>query len=595
MLFAVTRGGVVSIWNLESERVTGYTTEMATETPGFLSQLFADPAVATTMLGGWDMNEDATAYRRWRGEVNKQDGTRRHLAFRYRMQPGLLLPEPHIWFIGLDITESLQAQRVQKTHEERLDLVVKAAKMGFWDWNAGTNEVYYSRECFELAGYDWQEFQPSYDKWLDLTHPQDRSLVANRVSECVNNICSEFSVEFRIRTKNGGYVWLFTQASASERDATGRATRIVGVVLDISARKRAEQDLKTALAKVEELKEALEEENLQLKQELQGTTFREEGGILSVSTAYKQVLQQVEQVAPTGTTVLILGETGTGKTLIANYIHRFGQRADKPLVKINCAALPENLIESELFGHEKGAFTGAYARKPGRFELADKGTIFLDEVGELPLELQAKLLRVLQDGEFEPLGGSQTRKVDVRVIAATNRDLAGLVKQGLFRADLFYRLNVFPIVNPPLRDRKEDIPLLVKHFVNRFNAKANKRVDVVPRRAMQALETYQWPGNIRELENIIERAVVLSTGNRLEIGDWFAGLSQRAEPTDETETSDDFETMEENERRHILAALRRTKGRVTGPQGAGRLLDINDKTLQSRMRKLGISRQHLFE
>jgi transcriptional regulator with GAF, ATPase, and Fis domain len=169
------------------------------------------------------------------------------------------------------------------------------------------------------------------------------------------------------------------------------------------------------------------------------------------------------------------------------------------------------------------------------------------------------------------------------------------VKQGLFRADLFYRLNVFPIVNPPLRDRKEDIPLLVKHFVNRFNAKANKRVDVVPRRAMQALETYQWPGNIRELENIIERAVVLSTGNRLEIGDWFAGLSQRAEPTDETETSDDFETMEENERRHILAALRRTKGRVTGPQGAGRLLDINDKTLQSRMRKLGISRQHLFE
>ena len=297
------------------------------------------------------------------------------------------------------------------------------------------------------------------------------------------------------------------------------------------------------------------------------------------------MLQQVERVAVTDTTVLILGETGTGKELIARAIHHHSARKDRPLVKVNCAALPPTLIESELFGHEKGAFTGALTRKMGRFELADAGTIFLDEIGELPLDLQAKLLRVLQDGTFERLGSVQTTTVDVRVIAATNRHLVQQVAAGHFREDLYYRLNVFPVTLPPLRERREDIPLLVWYFIAKCQGKLGKPIERIPERAMATLVAYHWPGNIRELANVIERAIILSPGTTLVV-DEALGSSELADPSILS-----TQPLEEVERVHILAVLDACQWRIKGEGQAAERLGLHPSTLYSRMKKLGIERQ----
>ena len=343
----------------------------------------------------------------------------------------------------------------------------------------------------------------------------------------------------------------------------------------------ANQKLVAAVDEVKQLKDRLEAENTYLQEEIQLEHNFEE--IITRSERFKTVLSSSEQVAGTDATVLILGESGTGKELLARAIHNISQRSDRPLVKVNCAALPANLIESELFGHEKGAFTGAISRKVGRFELADGGTLFLDEVGELPLELQSKLLRALQEGEFERLGSTTTLKVDVRVIAATNRDLQKEVENGSFRPDLFYRLNVFPIQSIPLRERKEDIPLLVKHFIDRYAAQIGKKIVSIPKRVINSLQGYHWPGNIRELENVIERSVILSTGRTLELGDWI--------PKTESQTiSTDFVTLHEFERKYILSVLQKTSWRVSGDKGAARILGMKPTTLESRMKKLGIRR-----
>ncbi|MCH9007238.1 sigma 54-interacting transcriptional regulator, partial [candidate division KSB1 bacterium] len=280
----------------------------------------------------------------------------------------------------------------------------------------------------------------------------------------------------------------------------------------------------------------------------------------------------------------ILGETGTGKELLARAVHNLSDRRDRPLVKVNCAALPANLIESELFGHEKGAFTGAVARKIGRFELADGGTIFLDEIGDLSLELQSKLLRVLQEGEFERVGNPQTTKVDVRIISATNRDLEKAIEDGSFREDLYYRLNVFPIQSPPLRERKEDIPILVRHFIKKFTAKTGKKIETVPQKVMDALQGYHWPGNVREVENIIERAVIISPGKQLKLEDWLSKtvISSKASH---------ISTLEEFEREHILEVLELARWRVSGESGAAKVLGLKPTTLEARMKKLGITRK----
>jgi len=339
--------------------------------------------------------------------------------------------------------------------------------------------------------------------------------------------------------------------------------------------------LQQALAEVERLKDRLQAENCYLQEEIRlNHNF---GEIIGQGSCLHKVLHLVEQVAATGANVLILGETGTGKELIARAVHDLSPRKGRPLVKVNCAALPANLIESELFGHEKGAFTGALMRRVGRFELADGGTIFLDEVGDLPLELQAKLLRVLQEGELERLGSPHTIRVDARVLAATNRNLKEAVAKGEFREDLYYRLNVFPIILPPLRQRREDIPLLARHFVAKFAKRLGKPIASVPGRVMERLQAYPWPGNIRELENVIERAVILSPGTALQIDETLdTGAAGSHIPS--------AVTLEEAERNHVRAVLEDTGWQIEGPGGAAQRLDVNPSTLRSRMRKLGIER-----
>ena len=367
--------------------------------------------------------------------------------------------------------------------------------------------------------------------------------------------------------------------------------KLMGAVVafrDITERKEAERaiqksntDLQNALVEVEQLKTRLEQENIYLQQEIKLTHNFEE--IISRSEKFRKVLTQVEQVAATDSTVLILGESGTGKELIARAIHNISKRKERALVTVNCAALPSALIESELFGHEKGAFTGAFTRKIGRFELADDGSIFLDEIGEIPLELQPKLLRVLQEGEFERLGSTKTTKVNVRVIVATNLDLRSAVEKGEFREDLYYRLNVFPINLLPLRERKEDIPLLAQHFLLKHGTRIGKQIGAITEKVMDALIKYSWPGNVRELENIIERAVIITRGNKLDLGDSLPkniGIPHEEEIT----------TLDENERSYILKALEFSNWKISGERGAAKLLGIKRTTLESRIKKLNIQR-----
>jgi transcriptional regulator with GAF, ATPase, and Fis domain len=365
---------------------------------------------------------------------------------------------------------------------------------------------------------------------------------------------------------------------------------------DITERKETEVALQQALKEVSELKNHLQAENIYLREEI--SADHNLNDVVGSSAALKAVLRQIRQVGPTDSTVLMLGETGTGKELMARAVHESSKRKDRPMIKVNCATLPSNLIESELFGHERGAFTGASTARIGRFEVADGGTIFLDEIGELPLDLQAKLLRVLQEGEFERLGSSKPIRVDVRVIAATNRDLNESVKQATFRADLFYRLNIFPINVPPLRERREDIPQLVSFFVNRLNQKLGRKIDIVSQSTMDALQQYNWPGNIRELQNVIERAFIVSEGNRLELADNLAIGDRDITPTAEPEqkeatppfSNNQYRKLIDLEREYITEVLKKTYWRIEGKDGAAVILGMNPNTLRSRMRKLGIKR-----
>ena len=348
-----------------------------------------------------------------------------------------------------------------------------------------------------------------------------------------------------------------------------------------------------AYREISELKDKLAQEKLYLEEEIRSEmNFAE---IVGKSSALRKVLKRVETVAPTDSTVLIYGETGAGKELIARAIHDFSPRKSKAFVKLNCAAIPTGLLESELFGHERGAFTGAIAQRIGRFEVANGGTIFLDEIGEIPLELQTKLLRVLQEREFERLGSSRTLRTDARLIAATNRDLEAMVAEQKFRSDLFFRLNVFPIQVPPLRERHGDIPLLVRHFAQQFSKRMNKTIDTISSATMEALSRYHWPGNIRELQNVIERAVITSTGPVLKVDVADLKISKPSSPAEKGSAQGSTngglrDTLEETERQQILKALKQSNWVVAGPKGAAAKLGMKRSTLQLRMSKLGISR-----
>jgi chemotaxis protein methyltransferase CheR len=357
--------------------------------------------------------------------------------------------------------------------------------------------------------------------------------------------------------------------------------RTTELVLAKEAAEKGQQRAEVALAEILRLKEQLEGERAYLQEEIKLENNHE--NIIGQSAALKQVLRKVGQIANSNTTVLIHGGTGTGKELVARAIHGLSLRKNRALVKVNCATLPANLIESELFGHEKGSFTGSHAKHLGRFEIADGATLFLDEIGELPLELQAKLLRVLQEGEFERVGSSHTIKVDVRIIAATNRNLEEEVRNGRFREDLWYRLNIFPIIIPPLRDRAEDIPLLVDFYIKKIAKRLGRTIDIIPEVVMTALQNYNWPGNIRELENVLERAVINSPGPKLRLADELAKSAKDVSVTASM-------TMEAVERDYIFQVLEQTNWKVSGKDSASEILGLDRSTLRARMSKLSIEK-----
>jgi PAS domain S-box-containing protein len=474
--------------------------------------------------------------------------------------------------------ENAHLYRDVAEREAKIRRLVDANIVGIFIWDL-EGQILEANDAFlRIVGYDREDLASGRLRWTDLTPPEwlDRDLQQFVPELKMSGILQPFEKEYF--RKDGSRVPVLIGVAAFDKECN----QGVAFVLDLTERKVAEETLRKALLEVEQLKNRLQAENIYLQEEIKTEYNFEE--IIGQSTALQKVLRKVEQVAPTESTVLIQGETGTGKELVARAIHNLSPRKDRPLVKVNCPALPAGLIESELFGHEKGAFTGALSHKVGRFELANDGTIFLDEIGDLPLELQAKLLRVLQEGEFERVGGSRTIKVDIRVIAATNRDLKKAMEEGKFRPDLYYRLNVFPILIPPLRERKEDILGLVRYFAMKYGTKLGKKVETIPQETMDALMAYSWPGNVRELENTIERAIILAHSSVIQIDESLEVRLDTGLPTSGSGTLEDIEWA------YILRVLDETNWVIQGKQGAASVLGLEPSTLRSRMKKLGIKR-----
>jgi PAS domain S-box-containing protein len=457
--------------------------------------------------------------------------------------------------------------------KERLSLAVESAGAGILDLDLESGVYWTTDRAREILGLD-SGLSVKFENTLKLIHPDDKAMFQKVMGEVISKK-GQGSIEYRIVLPNGQIRWLRRWVRYHEGFPAGRP-RLLGITLDVTERQQMELQLRAQLQEIERLHGQLEEENSYLRNEVM--SFRERKNLHNFGERMQEVLIKVEQVASTECTVLIEGETGTGKEVLAQAIHQSSPRSHRMMITVNCAALPAALVESELFGREKGAFTGALSRQVGRFELAHGSTLFLDEIGEMPLETQAKLLRVLQEGEFERLGSPKTIKVDVRVLAASNRDLAVEVSQGRFRRDLYYRLNVFPILLPPLRERREDIPQLVWEFISEFGDRMGKKIRRIAKNDMERLKVHAWPGNIRELRNVIEHAMIVTKGDTLELAHLLVNA-----PQDEPVV-----TLEEMERRHIQRILKVAGNRVRGSGGAAELLAINPSTLNSRMRKLGI-------
>jgi DNA-binding NtrC family response regulator len=446
---------------------------------------------------------------------------------------------------------------------------------GSFGWNVSTGELFWSEESFRIFGYE-RTLKPTVQLVLERVHPEDVHLVQQALAGASQN-GRDLDLEHRLLMPDGSLKRVHVLGHALNHQA-GKSS-FVGAVMDITT-------MKNAFDEIGILRDQLYKENLALREEIDVTRMFEE--IVGSSPALQAVLSQVAKVAPTDSTVLITGETGTGKELIARAIHKRSQRFSRAFVSVNCAAIPRDLIASELFGHEKGAFTGATQRRLGRFELAEGGTIFLDEVGELPAETQISLLRVLQEREFQRVGGNDSFQIDVRVVAATNRNLEAAIVEGGFRDDLFYRLNVFPIEVPPLRQRKEDIPLLVEYFVDRYASKAGKKITAINKKSLELLQSYAWPGNIRELQNVIERSVIICDSENLSVDETWLG--RRVLPAD-SPTQPLSEKLATQEKEIIEAALAESNGKVSGPSGAAARLGIPQSTLDSKIKSLKINKQ----
>lgn len=485
---------------------------------------------------------------------------------------------------ALAVEDRNKAEDALRRSEAYLAEAQRLSRTGSWAWDYHRKEInHWSPETYRAFGFDPAGGPVSWQQARSRIHPDDvESFDKNKERVATERIELEF--DFRL-VLPGGAIKHAHCVSRPVINAAGELVELVGSIMDVTEQYHSRTALEKAFQEIKQLKDELFRENLALKEEIDQASMFEE--IVGTSQALRRVLVQVAKVAPADSTVLIIGETGTGKELIARAIHKRSKRSSRPFVSVNCAAIPAALIGSELFGHEKGAFTGATQRRLGRFELADGGTLFLDEVGDLPAETQIALLRVLQERQFERIGGTQPITVDVRIITATNRDLKAAVSAGNFRSDLFYRLNVFPIVVPPLRDRKDDIPLLVEYLTERYASKAGKKITSIHKRTLALFQSYDWPGNIRELQNVIERAVILCEGQTFSIDEsWLQSESPRT-----SELANGLARLgTQQEKELIETALAATHGRVAGPSGAAAKLGIPRSTLETKIRRLGIKK-----
>jgi PAS domain S-box-containing protein len=492
------------------------------------------------------------------------------------------------WYaLVTDIDERKKAEEALRRSEGYLADAQRMTRTGSWARNLETRQsVHWSQEHYRLFGFDPAEGMPTDAMFIRRIHPEDRDRVVGAFDKASSRDGAEFVIEYRIVLPDGDTRYI-SSIGHPVLNASGDISEYIGTAMDVTEQRVAKAALEAAFEQIKTLKEHLYNENVALRDEVDRVSMFEE--IVGNSRALQAVLSRVIKVAPTDSTVLITGETGTGKELIARAIHKQSHRSQRAFVSVNCAALAPSLISSELFGHEKGAFTGATQRRLGRFELADGGTIFLDEIGELPPDTQIALLRVLQEREFERVGGTRPIQVNVRVIAATNRNLQAARANGDFRSDLYYRLNVFPMEVPPLRERRDDVLMLLEYFVHRYARKAGKEFERIDKRTLELFRSYDWPGNIRELQNVVERSVILSSDDVFCVDEaWLssdAGQSSSKPPTFEETASDST-----CERQIIEAALTKSRGRVAGPNGAAAQLRIPPSTLESKIRGLKISK-----
>jgi len=474
-----------------------------------------------------------------------------------------------------NLYENLRKSEANLAEAQRL------SHTGSWDWDVASKRIFWSAEMFDIFGFDPKTTTPTPENCLQSIHPDDRAPIDAAASELSKGNDAEYN--YRIVLPDNSIRYVRTIAHAITNDS-GQVIEFVGTVIDVTEQRNARKALEKAFEEIKTLKDQLYKENIALREEIDKVSMFED--IVGTSPSLQAVLSRVSKVAPTDSTVLVTGETGTGKELVARAIHKRSHRSSRAFVSVNCAAIPRDLIASELFGHEKGAFTGATQQRLGRFELAEGGTIFLDEVGELPAVTQIALLRVLQEHEFERVGGNRSIHADVRVIAATNRDLQAAIAGGTFRSDLFYRLNVFPIEIPSLRERREDIPLLVEYFIDRYARKAGKSFQAVNKKSLDLLQSYPWPGNIRELQNVIERSVIVCETQNFTVDESW--LSRR--PVENEVQVELYGKLAAQERVMIESALRESGGRVSGPSGAASRLGMPGSTLESKIKSLRIDK-----
>ena len=535
------------------------------------------------VIAAWTRAVETAAPYEFEHRIRRADGIYRW--FQSRGHP-LLDDDGRVvrWYNLLtDIDERRRAEEELRRSEGFLLEAQSMSHTGSWRHNLVTGELWVSPEGLRMRGVS-PEFEPeSIEFFFETMHPEDRSRV-RETYEAAQADKQDFAADYRLLLPDGTLRYMHTVGHPVV-SASGEVLEFSGTGIEITEQVEARIKLERALAEIERLKVRLQEENLALREEVVQASMFEE--IVGTSPALQSTLTSIRMVAPTDSTVLVFGETGTGKELIARAIHKRSRRADRAFVSVNCAAIPPGLIASELFGHEKGAFTGAVQQRRGRFELAHQGTIFLDEIGEVPVETQLALLRVLQEHQFERVGGGQTIQVDVRIVAASNRDLSVDVAAGTFRSDLFYRLNVFPIDVPSLRRRTEDVPLLLEYFVKRFADKMGKRIQRIERRTVELCQAYAWPGNIRELQNIVERSVILCTSDTFAIdAAWLSGQGQTAVATGALPV-----TLLGQEKALIEATLVRSRGKVAGADGAAAKLGVPPSTLESKIRQLKIEKR----